>query len=97
MKHIGLLFVLLLSFITVAHAATPVVDRAQVPTGILYDLTSQIAHIERYGGTPTAPSANSSVLRQAAFELRQASFEGGAAFPSDGTFRDNGSLTVRIG
>src|SRR5262249_13721581 len=73
------------------------VDRAQVPTGILYDLTSQIAHIERYGGTPTAPSANSSVLRQAAFELRQASFEGGAAFPSDGTFRDNGSLTVRIG
>jgi hypothetical protein len=98
MKHrIGLAFVLLLSFISVVHAATPAVDRAQVPTGILYDLSAQIAHIEKFDGTPAAPSANSSVLRQALFELRQASLEANASWPSDERVRDNGSLTVRIG
>ena len=98
MKHrVGLSFVLLLSFIAVAHAATPAVDRARVPTGILYDLTAQIAHIERFDGESTAPSANSAVLRQAVFELRNASLEAGAVWPSNERMRDNGSLTVRIG
>ncbi|HET6349132.1 MAG TPA: FlgD immunoglobulin-like domain containing protein [Candidatus Krumholzibacteria bacterium] len=80
-----------------ARGAAPGVDRSQVPTGILYDLTTPIAHIERFDGTSAAPSANPGVLRQAAFELRRASFEPGAAFPSDETLRDHGSLTVRIG
>jgi FlgD Ig-like domain len=98
MKHrIGLSFVLLFSFVAVAHAATPVVDRAQVPTGILYDLTPQIAHIERFNGTAAAPAASSAVLRQAAFELRHASLDATMAWPSDERLRDNGSLTVRIG
>lgn len=98
MRHrVGLSFFLLFSFAAIARAAAPTVDRAQVPTGILYDLTAQIAHIERFDGTPAAPPANSSVLRQAIFELRQASLEAGAAFPSDSRMRDNGSLTVRIG
>ena len=71
MKHrIGLTLVVLLCLAAFARAATPVVDRAQVPTGILYDLTAQIAHVERFDGTPTAPPANSAVLRQASFELR---------------------------
>jgi hypothetical protein len=68
-----------------------------VPTGILYDLTAQIAHVERFDGTASAPAASSAVLRQAAFELRQASIEAGALFPSQDKFRDDGSLTVRIG
>lgn len=99
MRHrVGLSFVLLLFLIaTAASAARPVVDRAQVPTGILYDLTAQIAHIERYDGAPTAPPANSAVLRQASFELRQASLEAGAAFPAESRLRDDGSLIVRIG
>ena len=98
MKHrIGLSLVLLLSFVAVAHAATPGVDRAQVPTGILYDLTAQIAHIERLDGEPAAPPANSSVLRQAVFELRNGSLEAGAVWPSDERLRDSGSLVVRIG
>jgi hypothetical protein len=98
MRHrVGLSFFLLFSFAAMARAAAPTVDRAQVPTGILYDLTAQIAHIERFDGTPAAPPANSSVLRQAIFELHQASLEAGAAFPSDSRMRDNGSLTVHIG
>ena len=98
MKHrIGLTLVVLLCLAAFARAATPVVDRAQVPTGILYDLSAQIAHIERFDGRPTAPSANSSVLRQASFELRQSSMGAGAVWPSDDRLRDSGSLVVRIG
>ena len=98
MKHrIGLALVVLLCLAAFARAATPVVDRAQVPTGILYDLSAQIAHIERFDGRPTAPSANSSVLRQASFELRQSSIGASTVWPSDDRLRDSGSLVVRIG
>jgi len=98
MKHrVGLSLVVLLFSAAVARGATPVVDRTQVPTGILYDLTAQIAHLERFDGSAAAPAANSSVLRQAAFELRQASLTPAPRWPSDEILRDHGSLTVRIG
>lgn len=98
MRHrVGQSVLILLSLAISAHAARPVVDRAQTPTGILYDLSAQIVHIERFDGTPAAPPANSSVLRQASFELRSASLEASAAWPSDERLRDNGALAVRIG
>ena len=80
----------------VAHSARPGVDRARVPTGILYDLTAPIAHIERFDGSASAPAANAATLRQAVFELRHASLDA-RAWPAERTLRDDGSLVVRIG
>ena len=96
--RVGLPFLSSLVFLTapVAHAARPAVDPARVPTGILYDLTAPIAHIERFDGTPSAPAANAATLRQAVFELEHASVDT-RAWPSARMLRNDGSLVVRIG
>ncbi len=75
----------------------PQVDRAEVPTGILYDLALPIAHAERYDGSTTAPAANAATLRQVVFELTHASLDA-PAWPDAQTFRDDGNpMRVRIG
>ncbi len=81
--------------VTPVRSAPPAVDRAQVPTGILYDLTAQLAHLERFDGSAAAPAANPATLRQAVFELRHASLDA-RPWPAEHTLRDNGSLVVRI-
>ncbi len=79
-----------------ALATTPQVDRADVPSGILYDLAVPLARIERFDGSAAAPAADAGTLRQAVFELTRASLET-PAWPAPGAFRDDGDLTVRIG
>ncbi len=96
-RSIAALAVACLLWSVCVEAATPRVERAQVPTGILYDLSAQIAHIERFDGSVSAPAANSAVLRQAVFELRQGSLDAGSAWPADARLRDTGSPAVRIG
>lgn len=93
---LGLSFLLFCVLAAPVGSAPPVVDRAEVPTGILYDLTAPMAHIERFDGSASAPSANAAVLRQAVFELRRASLDT-RAWPADRVLRNNGSMTVRIG
>lgn len=95
--RLGLSVLLVVGFVTAARSAppAPTIDRAQVPTGILYDLAARMAHIERFDGSASAPAANAATLRQAVFELRGASLDA-PAWPADRTFRDNGSLVVRI-
>ncbi len=79
-----------------AFAASREVDRAFVPSGILYDLVVPLAHVDRFDGSPTAPSANATTLRQAVFELSRASFDP-QAWPDTQSFREDGGLAVRIG
>ena len=96
MKHwqrLGLLLFFLAP--ATAHSAQPVVDRAQVPTGILYNLSAQLAHIERFDGTAAAPAADAATLRQAVFELKQAALDP-ATWPEEKRLRDSGSMVVRI-
>jgi hypothetical protein len=82
---------------SVAHAATAVVDRAQVPTGILYDLTAQLAHIERFDGRPVAPRRAPRCCDRPRSSCDKRHSMRRPAWPSDERLRDNGSLTVRIG
>ncbi|HEU4928425.1 MAG TPA: FlgD immunoglobulin-like domain containing protein [Candidatus Krumholzibacteria bacterium] len=89
------LSILLVLSSQVANAA-PRVDRAQVPSGILYDLVVPIAHVEQFDGSPSAPSANAGTLRQAVFELSRASLDP-RAWPDPDAFRDDGGHVIRIG
>jgi hypothetical protein len=89
-------FFALLLFVTTARSATTVVDRADVPSGILYDLVAPIAHVERFDGSASAPAADAATLRQAVFELRRASLTT-PPWPADRVFRNDGALVVRIG
>ncbi len=93
MKTIAAILLVLLS--SVANAA-PRVDRAQVPSGILYDLVVPVAHVERFDGSTSAPAANAAILRQAAFELSRASLDA-RAWPAPDAFRDDGGHVIRIG
>ncbi len=79
-----------------AFAASPRIDRARVPSGILYDLMLPLAHVDRFDGSLAAPAANAGILRQAVFELSGASLDA-PAWPDAQVFRDNGELTVRVG
>lgn len=91
-----------LSIVVLALCGLPVsaaplqVDRTHVPTGILYDLVVPLAHIERFDGSASAPSANATTLRQAVFELSRASLDA-TTWPEALSFRDDGGPTVRIG
>ena len=76
--------------------AAPRVDRAQVPSGILYDLVVPIAHVEQFDGSPSAPTANAGTLRQAVFELSRASLDL-RSWPAPDAFRDDGARVIRIG
>lgn len=77
-------------------ASAPQVDRASVPSGILYDLVVPVAHVTRFDGATSAPLANAATFRQAAFELTRASLDP-PVWPDAGTFRDDGGSVVRIG
>ena len=79
-----------------ALAVTPQVDRASVPSGVLYDLAVPVAHIDRFDGSATAPPANAATLRQAVFEFSRASLDV-PAWPAPHSFRDDGALALRIG
>jgi hypothetical protein len=79
-----------------ALGANPQVDRASVPSGILYDLALPIARVDRFDGSMSAPPANAATLRQAVFELTRASLDL-IPWPDALAFRDDGDLVVRIG
>jgi hypothetical protein len=90
----GVLCALLISAGT-ARTAAPGIDRARVPTGILYDLSARMAHLERFDGSASAPAANPATLRQAVFELSRASLEP-RAWPAESALRDHGDPVVRM-
>jgi FlgD Ig-like domain/Palmitoyl protein thioesterase len=94
----SILFLLALALATPARAGSlaPRVDRAAVPSGILYDLVAPIAHLERFDGTPAAPIANAATLRQTVHELAHASLDT-PAWSDAPAFRDDGNLVVRLG
>jgi hypothetical protein len=77
-------------------AQTARVDRAAVPSGILYDLALPIAHAERFDGSPSAPPATAGTLRQVVHELSRASLDA-PAWADASAFRDDGGLVVRLG
>ena len=93
-----ILFLLTVAFPTLGWGARPgpQVDRAAVPRGILYDLVAPIAHLERFDGTPSAPTANAVTLRQVVHELTRASLDT-PAWADARAFRDDGALAVRLG
>lgn len=74
----------------------PYVDRAAVPTGILYDLAVPLAHAERFDGSASAPAADAATLRQIVYELTHASLDP-PAWADATAFRDDGDLVVRLG
>ncbi|HEX5131074.1 MAG TPA: FlgD immunoglobulin-like domain containing protein [Candidatus Krumholzibacteria bacterium] len=77
-------------------AAPPRVNRADVPSGILYDLAVPVARLDFFDGSPSAPAASAVTLRQAIFELTHASLDT-PVWPGLRAFHDDGDLTVRIG
>ncbi|HXV15061.1 MAG TPA: hypothetical protein VEC56_12715, partial [Candidatus Krumholzibacteria bacterium] len=92
----SIVLALLLPIASPASAAPPNVDRADVPTGILYDLVVPLAHLERFDGSAGSPPANAATLRQAVFELARASLDP-TAWPDAHAFRDDGGPAVHIG
>jgi hypothetical protein len=71
-----------------APTASRQLDGTNVPSGILYDLVTPMARVDRFDGSTSAPAADAATLRQAVFELSRASLEV-QAWP-DAAFRDDG-------
>lgn len=66
-----LLIILMISTFNVINGQITINPTEKVPTGYLYDLSPQLAEIEKYNGTPESPVINSKLWNQIYFEIEK--------------------------
>ncbi|MBN1884341.1 MAG: hypothetical protein JW876_02295 [Candidatus Krumholzibacteriota bacterium] len=72
------------------------IDRARVPSGILYDLVLPLSGIERFDGSPGSPALDLGTWKQIHYELSRAALDAGA-LPAQGETLRRGREAARAG